>query len=67
MTLRKVEWCSMFDLKPYNVKSGFSQPHQACWPPGSHVNKRSSALHASVAADICLTSRLVRVTSCALS
>ena len=30
------------------------------------VNKRINALHASVATDICLTSRLVRATSCAL-
>jgi len=34
------------NLNPYNVKSGCSQPRQACWPPGSCVNKRSSALQA---------------------
>jgi len=44
-----------------------SQPLSGMPSSGSYVNKRSSALHASVVADICLTSRLVRVTSCALS
>ena len=52
--------------EPNNIKSGLSEFRQACRIIVL-VKKGSSALHASLAANICLTSQLVRVNSCPLS
>ena len=50
----------------YDANPGWIPPGQVRWPRGSYLSKRGSALHASVAGDVFLTSRLVRVMSFSL-
>jgi len=45
------------------VEPTLSQPHQACWPYASYVNKRNSALNPSVPAGITQTAVLVQSSS----
>ena len=47
----------------WSANPGCIPPDQVRWSRGSYLRKLGSALHASVAGDVCLTSRLVRVNS----
>jgi len=60
-------WEIIGENEPYNTEPGLSQPLSNVPSYRSYAHKHSSALYTSVAADICRTSRLVRVNSCVLS